>query len=200
MKKLTKKSLEELAQVMPVLSEMEMRECVGGDIIHMLSNGGIMSITPTDDAQDIVVVSNPNYCGPTNSIVVPAGTTFYKEVKEDGKSGNLVFANMSGNFEEQKSFFESLSDMTDVEWGFAGNSEKENAGGLIFTSHEENNLDGTTAFKKGFNSLYHSHSGSGIASPTDDETKSNFEKYGYEDFQIYVGDKSGNGNGSYHSY
>ena len=35
MKKLTKKSLEELAQVMPVLSEVEMRECVGGDIVYI---------------------------------------------------------------------------------------------------------------------------------------------------------------------
>ena len=199
MKKLTKKSLEELAQVMPVLSEIEMRECIGGDVIHMLADGHIIGITQTDDAQDVVSVFNPDYSGSKVDIKVPIGTTFYREEK-DGVTGNFVFANMSGTFEEQKEFFESLSDMTNVEWGFAGNSEQENAGGLIFTSHLENHLDGSTAFINGFNSLYHSHSGSGVASSTDEETRSNFEEYGYEDFQIYVSDKNGEGKGQYYSY
>ncbi len=199
MKTLTKNSIEELAQVMPTLSEVEMREYVGGDVIHMLSDGHIISITKTNDAQDVVSVFNPYYHGSKVNIKVPVGTTFYRE-EQDGVTGNFVFANMSGTFEEQKEFFESLSDMTNVEWGFAGNSEDENAGSLIFTSHLENHLNGSTAFKNGFNSLYHSHSESGVASPTDEETRSNFERYGYEDFQIYISDKNGEGKGQYYSY
>lgn len=42
MKKLTKKSLEELAKVMPVLSEMEMRSHVGGDHYYFSSEGKLI--------------------------------------------------------------------------------------------------------------------------------------------------------------
>lgn len=66
MKKLTKKSLEELAQVMPVLSEVEMRECVGGDIVYINADG--------------VFLRKEN--NPTVNEVRIEGTSFYKTLPE----------------------------------------------------------------------------------------------------------------------
>lgn len=50
MKKLTKSSLEELAQTMPVLSEQEQSLYVGGDIYIMDQNGRIIDTQSSSTA------------------------------------------------------------------------------------------------------------------------------------------------------
>ena len=89
MKKLTKKSLEELAQVMPVLSEVEMRECVGGDIIRMGLDGTI-KIVPNDEKVDYIMVSSDlNATKWGKRIDMPPGTSIMPN--PPGGSGNLEF-------------------------------------------------------------------------------------------------------------
>lgn len=200
MKKLTKKSLKELAKVMPVLSEMEMREYVGGDIIY-LNEDGTFSGSVTSALNQVYIK------GQSSPIEIPAGISFRQysyEYQERGESGfmedkignGLLFDfNDSGTFEEQKYFFEQVASRTTSEWGWAHNNpdgdKNQNTNGVIFTGGRDNAIDPNIMLeygdKYGYNTFYHSHpEGSEYGQSWKDENlKDQLEDRGYENVGFY---------------
>lgn len=221
MKKLTRISLDELAQVMPVLSEWEQKQFVGGDIFYMDRFGRIdperTEICPGRD--QILTSPDPADSESTGFYIdIPYGMKLSSYDFSDNDSGaktnkGLLFEDIgaSGNYANEKKFFEQLVQGTDVEWGWATN--KKNGGGKLFSSHQGGSVDCGPAYTKGYDSLTHSHAQltpnpggyelDNQQSVEDESVQRNLRRkdkngeriYDYKEFDIYV--KSEDDYGSY---
>ncbi|MEG1580475.1 MAG: JAB-like toxin 1 domain-containing protein [Bacteroidaceae bacterium] len=196
MKKLTKSNLEELAKVMPVLSEEEQKEYVGGDLIYMNRAGQIMDRTIQDGA-DVICFEAPEgeltgarYTMPKDyrlesysyDITDSSGTV-------TGQGQGVVFKKYgsSGNNMEM---FETFVENTDVEWGLSNN--KSNGNAALFSSHNHTELQNFYEQGTQFDSSIHSHP---CVSEVEDEPYESLDdlgarerdkKRGFTDFQVYI--------------
>ena len=190
MKKLTKKSLEELAKVMPVLSEMEMRSHVGGDHYYFSSEGKLI--------RQVSSIENVFHAGGETLDI--SGTFSVKQ-----SSGLMIEGSNIG-----RDVFEFLADNTSVEWGYSSKNDSQE--GYLYSSHERHHLTPTDIdlYKEGYDNFYHSH-GEGISKndsglvdvyghPSDQDIKSiaDGRAKGYSNFYIY--NEARKGNNSYRQY
>ena len=197
MKKLTKKSLEELAQVMPVLSEVEMRECVGGDIVYINADGVFLRKENNPTVNEVRIEGTSFYK------TLPEGTyvqTFMYDYEAEGESGAMerrqgsgimFMCSGSGSYEEQKAFFESLARNTNSEWGWAhdnaGKDPNAQMNSMIFSTNDSNSLDSTIFLEQAseYNAFYHSHPRDANVDPNpsdpDRNVKNNLiDNFGYD--------------------
>ena len=148
MRKLTKSNLEELAKVMPVLSEEEQKGYVGGNIFYLDRAGHIME-TVIADGPDIIRCE-PD---PSDANKVPTGASFV--LPNNVSVSSYVGEGINGDSGEKETYngvklegdglnmdvFGFLAKNTDVEWGYSTPSE-ECTGGYMNTTHSENSVKG----------------------------------------------------------
>ena len=167
MKKLTKKSLEELAQVMPVLSEMEMRECIGGDMIILNREGQILSTGDTEMYRGVI----PDYDIKMNDeknthwvVISPSGDfvgscSSMGSLKRNGSEYDSGVANINNLDLEgsaiNKDVLKFLGNNTDVEWMMLEN-ESGNYSRLM-TDNKENGVSVDGGMLSGYTTVYHTH-------------------------------------------
>lgn len=189
MKKLTKSSLEELAQTMPVLSEQEQSLYVGGDIYIMDQNGRIIDTQSSSTAHGLLIQGT----GPDNSGVytdLESGVMPVAKKYDIEESGVVVGQGEELCFEGENvklSLFEFLANNTKVEWGMSYNKGED--GGYLDTRHQESSSTHRGSRDK-YDSFVHNHAGGTGASPDDivtfDEYNTPNEKgNSYENFSIY---------------
>lgn len=210
MKKIIKKNLDELARIMPVLSEYEQQRFVGGKVVLMDENGYIIDLDKAEDShyqeiRDLFTERNMSY----SSYNMDAGTTYFmiaskNDLKIKDSSGTYLnngydtSINAEGDIEGNaitKDVFEFIARNTDVEWGYYSTSG--GAYGRLVTSNSGTSvcvLNENEQVK--YDSYYHSHPASvdhepDKASEKDIEYANNLTKGGYEQIGIYDA-KTGN--------
>lgn len=195
MKRLTKQSLNELAQTMPTLSEQEQSFCIGGDIIIMDQMGNVLSTTPSDENK--ILVKTPNGAQTGIWIDIPTGMeagSYDYNMGSDGTGTGVAFRGQGSSFADEENFFKQLSRATDVEWALA--SSRENGNGVVFSSNMQTGVFIDAAYSGGYDTLYHNHRTRvgdydyEEVSPSDREVMDNIRnKHGYKDyvnFGIYI--------------
>lgn len=189
MKKLTKSSLEELAQTMPVLSEQEQSMYVGGDIYIMDARGNLLRTDPSSTAHGLFIQGmeagdSGVYTDLKSGVMLSEETYSVK-----GESGTVTEKQaliMQGP-DLDVSLFEFMAEHTIVEWGMSYN--KGENGGYMDTTHEKNVVSHKFNPNK-YDSFIHNHAGG--TGPSPDDMKA-FDRFG-------ASDTSGNGYETYTIY
>lgn len=197
-KKLTRKTLDQLAESMIILCKEEQMDFIGGKMVIATQNGELSTTfdsniigsiisdykTMEDDKEKVywcVLDNNGGY-----KVHSSVGTINSSESYANGLSiqGSAV----------NKDTFKFLSQNTDVEWGmFEDNQQdesEEKVASQLFTSGRSHDIvppgrkPGQSTYG-GFDTMYHSHPTSGDASPSDLENANIFDDRGIKDQYIY---------------
>jgi hypothetical protein len=157
MKKLTRKNLDELAQEMPVINEMQQRIFIGGGDIYRLNIDGTTTKIGTDN-ESFDTLTSYNSNGATQTF----STGILGNMMQQGANVEILSAT------EAKKLFEFCADNSLVEFGATINIDESNSGNryLIYTNNSMSGLSGVAA-GSGVNYMYHSHVTDGNPSPTD---------------------------------
>lgn len=179
MKKLTRKSLGELAKEMPVIDEIDQHYFIGGGNIYQLNPlDGTLSIIGSDDKSfDTLKSMNNNGASQTFSSGILDGMT------QKGAGVEIFSA------EEAKRLFEFCADNSFVEFGATINIGEGNSGNryLIYTDNSFSGINSRPG-ASGTNILYHSHGGSN-GNPSDTDYSGTAH---YEDGTVFGVYSSGN--------
>ena len=161
MKKLTKSSLEELAQVMPVLSEKEQRMYMGssGDVMALDMNGNVINDTamlreqiPDYDKQVADTKNTYWYVFNGDQIVgncVSEGTVKFNEVP----SGYANVRDMEGTA-VNRDVLQMLGESTDIEWMMFQN---DSGYARLITEQRPDGVDYQIANDQNYNTVCHTH-------------------------------------------
>lgn len=169
MKVLTKKSLDELAKVLPVVDRQEMQAYVGGDLFRLNGDGTVERIeSRPDDVVDTLISQKTGAGGITLSPGILSGMLA-------GMATALV-----GNTADGKKLFEYCADNSWVEWGYGKNAQGE---GIIWTNNNGSHVSLYPEITGVCSLVTHSHVGAGGGPSADDIEAA--KKYPDVTFEIY---------------
>lgn len=159
MRKVTRKSLDELAETMPVISETKQRHFIGGGNVYLLNVDGTTTIISSDDNSfDTLTSLNSN----------GESQTFSSGVLDNLMQRGACFEISSA--EEAKRLFEFCADNCLVEFGATINIGEGDSGNryLIYTDNSREDISGVAAIT-GTNIMYHSHVPGTDSNPSEDD-------------------------------
>lgn len=129
MRKITRKSLDELAQEMPVISEIEQRSIVGGDDYQLTEWGTIKLLRRTEEEDDSLLVFDKegNY---------KTGIDITKGVLS-GMGGNNATSKIMGSG-AARSLYQFCANNSSVEWCFVADK---NGNAFVSTNGNPNSVN-----------------------------------------------------------
>lgn len=202
MKKLTKSSLEELAQTMPVLSEMEQRMCIGGDLVIVDEKGSILDPALHPNMSKIIsgIELKQNDNSQTHWYVVSSGGgKVLDNCTVNGRVNSVSGMSLAGNDPVLEgsavttNVLKMLGDHTDVEWMMAEKASG-NFGRLTTSKDPTRVYYDPNKLKEnwgGFSDIYHTHPYQGRdaedtgVSQTDRENTGDFIEAGFQRCHVY---------------
>lgn len=139
MKSLKKNQLSELKSEMPKLDNKELLSIIGGDRYYFDQDGHYRLI-PEQSNNDIIIIGN-------NQMTLSGSLN----VLDSGNNSGVRFTGTGVSAE----LFTFLAQNTNVEWAYAFNSGE--AGGLIGTSHQTNQVDLSSGNWTDYGTIAHNH-------------------------------------------
>ena len=193
MKKLTRKRLEDLALEVPVLNEIEQRDCIGGKIVAIDKEGNIVTASA-----GMLGLSSTDYNYQTND----ADRTYWHVVDNKGKSkasyiqnGNFTSNQPNGAINDMdiegssvdRGLLSFVGANTKVEWMYleSTNESGETYGRLITNNNRTEVLFSCTY--TGFTTMIHSHPSGSILSlsEADQQITGTLIRLGYSKLMVY---------------
>lgn len=178
MKKNSSFNLEELAKVMPVLTEKEQSTFIGGDR-YLFNRSGKLVGQEEDPNNYFTIVE---YNKDKDEYIEKASMGINGEVEQNHQLGTGYMFEGSGM---NVDVFKFMADNTTVEWGLSTSGDST---GFLITSNDSTFVNTPLFDGGGYDKHYHSHPGYGTQGFSDDDKKAavGFEKNGYRQHYLYT--------------
>ena len=177
MRTILKKQLQELRQEMPIIDKEELMTCVGGDRYYFDTSGNYTRIPDS--------TVNKIYAGEdTKGFKIDEATVIEQYTIEDSDKSGVSISGASYKM------FEYLAQNTDYEWALSYNGLGKKPEGFLNTDFKEDAVN--PLYKKGYDSIIHSHPHNSDPSSQDQAVKSGLiyqGEYDYKSFAVYKPDE-----------